>query len=110
MGASARQGVRILRLLPRIAAEVLARAELLGIDEDADHHLVGAVERHPDQRAVTGVQPAPGRHQGDAPPPATPVPATAPPPPHRATAPTPSRPNPPHAAQRTSLPPRLPTP
>ena len=56
---------RVRRLLPRIAVEVLVRAELQRIDEDRRDDAVGAAPRLRDQRHVAGVERAHRRHQRD---------------------------------------------
>ena len=46
-----------------VAGEVLVRAELQRVDEDADHHPLGAGPGQPDQRAVAVVQRPHGRNE-----------------------------------------------
>ncbi len=64
--ARRRQQRRIGRLLPGIAIEILAHAELQRIDEDRHHDMVGAAPRGIDQRQMAGVQRPHRRHQRDA--------------------------------------------
>ena len=54
----------IAGLIARIAIEVFGRPELLGVDEDRSHHLVGAFQPFGDQRQMASVERAHRRHKG----------------------------------------------
>lgn len=54
----------ILRLIPRVAAEVLVRSKLRRIDEDRDHAALGPAMSEPNQLQMAFVQGAHGGHKG----------------------------------------------
>ena len=56
----------IPRDIPRVGLEILVRAELRRVDEDAQDHTVGTPGRLIDQREVAIMQKAHGRHQAEA--------------------------------------------
>ena len=60
------QSARVIVGSARVAREILASAELGGIDEDAGNHGRTGLAGRPDQRIVAGMQVAHGGHESDA--------------------------------------------